>query len=99
MSELKGPIDLELGEIGVKDEKRGKNEKVGGRNCLLECRTTNGKKVAFWGTVGGERANRHNINEVGKRKPPVKLRASNHYENKPGYDYWIPETAKLEFLS
>ena len=99
MSELKGKIELDITEIGVEVVKRGKKENEGGRNSLLECKTKNGKTVAFWGTAGGESANLKNISEMGKKKPPIKIRASIHYENKPGYDYWIPESAKLDFLS
>ena len=99
MSDLKGPIELELKEIGTDIVTRGKKEDVGGRNALLECKTTNGRTVAFWGTAGGKSADLKNIHEIGRKSPPLKLRASSHYEGKPGYDYWIPETAKLDFLS
>jgi len=71
----------------------------GSTNCFLECKTNDGKTVAFWGTKGGEKANLMNIHKIGGKKAPVRFQASKHYKDKPGYDIWIPETADIIFLS
>lgn len=97
MSEIKGKIILEIATIGVEIVPRG-NSQNGGINCLLECRTKQGKTVAIWGEKGGSRPNLKNIHKIGSKTPPIKIQVDKHYENKPDYFYWVPQSASLTFL-
>ena len=77
---------------------RGRSEN-GGINCLLECVTKEGKTVAIWGEKGGIKPDLKNIHQIGGKKAPIKIQADKHYENRPDYYYWIPQSANLKILS
>ncbi len=96
-SVLMGSIDLDIVKSNQEITYRGPN-KSGGTNCFRECRTRTGKIVKFWGTKDDTAEKMNNINQIGRTKALIKVKADCHYPDEPGPAIWVPESAALQFL-
>lgn len=69
--------------MGVKRTSKG--------NIFLECMTTSGETIAFWGSA----SNMTNINKIQQQQPPFQVTCGCIKSNFQNHDVWVPESATV----